>query len=236
MKNYGLHNIRCILFDLDGTLYPSEKIYAIGIKNAWNCFKKFRFISSKNFKKAYKKAREEVKINLNRSTSARNRVLYFKRMTENILGRSNAKLTLTLVQAYDRCWEKIDPANAQWVFKKLKNRCQIGIVTNQVCLTQLQKISKMDPESRWVDVIVTSEEVNAEKPKAKIFLEACRRLNLSPKECMVVGDDWQHDILGAFKLGFHPVFLGRAKKRVPKNIPVIRNIRAIVSLLNSIKK
>lgn len=57
--------------------------------------------------------------------------------------------------------------------------------------------------------LIISSEVGANKPAPEIFLEACRRLGVEPKEALHVGDDPEDDWAGAASAGLHAFQLRR---------------------------
>ena len=61
----------------------------------------------------------------------------------------------------------------------------------------------------YLDVIVTSAEVGAEKPKPPIFLKALEEAGVNAQEAMHVGDQYEIDILGARDVGISPVLIDR---------------------------
>ena len=60
-----------------------------------------------------------------------------------------------------------------------------------------------------MDAVVVSEEAGWRKPRAEIFLEALRRLDVSPGETVHVGDRLNADVAGAAALGIRTVWLTR---------------------------
>ena len=65
--------------------------------------------------------------------------------------------------------------------------------------------------SSLFDVIVTSGEVGAAKPDKRIFLEACRRLNVRPRNVLHIGDQIDGDVRGAQQAGLQAVLLDRGR-------------------------
>jgi HAD superfamily hydrolase (TIGR01549 family) len=53
----------------------------------------------------------------------------------------------------------------------------------------------------YFDVIVLSSEVSWRKPRAEIFLEALRQLQVEPEECLHFGDNIRADVEGAKQVG-----------------------------------
>lgn len=61
----------------------------------------------------------------------------------------------------------------------------------------------------YVDFVVTSAEVQAEKPHPPIFLAALERAGVEPREAVHVGDQYDSDVVGARGVGVYPVLLDR---------------------------
>jgi putative hydrolase of the HAD superfamily len=75
--------------------------------------------------------------------------------------------------------------------------------------------------------MVFSEDVGLGKPSEKIFMEACRRAQCDPAECVHVGDDLVADVGASHALGMQAVWLDRAEIR-DSEIPA----RRITTLLD----
>jgi putative hydrolase of the HAD superfamily len=223
-----LKNIRCIFFDLDNTLFPSDEAYALGLKYAWRRLIRVHPQSFRTFSDRYGAARRQVQDLIGNSPSAHNRTLYFKRLVENLRGSASPELVLGLVEAYDRCWKPFSTEEAREVCRRLSKKYRLGVITNQVCLTQMQKLRQIDPRGEWLSAVVTSEEVNAEKPDPAIFREACRRAGVRPGEAAIVGDDWAHDILGGLKAGLSPIYLGPPRPRMPSAVRRIGRLNELI--------
>jgi putative hydrolase of the HAD superfamily len=58
-----------------------------------------------------------------------------------------------------------------------------------------------------LDVQVFSVEVGICKPDPEIYLTACRRLGVEPRECVYVGDGGSRELTGAAAVGMTPVRL-----------------------------
>jgi HAD superfamily hydrolase (TIGR01662 family) len=59
--------------------------------------------------------------------------------------------------------------------------------------------------SEWFDFSLVAGEVNSFKPEPGIFEHALRRVNLSAKEAIYVGDNYYADVIGARRAGMRPV-------------------------------
>jgi FMN phosphatase YigB (HAD superfamily) len=63
--------------------------------------------------------------------------------------------------------------------------------------------------SDLVDVLITSEEVGVLKPDARIYQVALTRLGAVAAQTVMVGDNWQADVVGALAVGIRPLWLNR---------------------------
>lgn len=85
------------------------------------------------------------------------------------------------------------------------------IVTNGYCVMQEQKI-KSSGIGHFFTKIYTSEGVGAKKPHRDYFEYAIKSSNASKKESLVIGDNFEADILGAKNFGIDQVFFNPSKK------------------------
>ena len=61
----------------------------------------------------------------------------------------------------------------------------------------------------WLEIIVTSQDASASKPRPEIFQEALRRAGAQPPEAMYIGDQYQVDVIGANGAGMKGILLDR---------------------------
>jgi putative hydrolase of the HAD superfamily len=61
----------------------------------------------------------------------------------------------------------------------------------------------------YLDLVVTSKEVGADKPEPAIFLTALERAGVNAQEAIYVGDQYQTDVLGARGVGIRPILIDR---------------------------
>lgn len=82
-----------------------------------------------------------------------------------------------------------------------------------------------------LDSLVGGDEVQRGKPEPDIFLEACKRVSVQPREAVVVGDR-DYDILPAKRIGSFSVLVVRGSY-CPSERPdaVVSDLRGLLSLL-----
>ncbi len=96
-------------------------------------------------------------------------------------------------------------AGAIDILQYLKPKYQMHIITNGFEEVQYKKMknSELLP---FFDKIITSEEVGVKKPNPKIFRYALEKSAANPKESIMIGDNFEADILGAKNVGMHTIF------------------------------
>ncbi len=99
-------------------------------------------------------------------------------------------------------------AGARALLQALKPTHKIGIVTNNRRAEQQEKLRHLGL-SDWVDALITSEEVGVLKPDPYIYQVALARLGAEAAQTVMVGDNWQADVVGALAAGIRPVWLNR---------------------------
>lgn len=94
------------------------------------------------------------------------------------------------------------------VLSDLKARgLALGLISN-VEQSMQETFDNLGLTSR-LDVIVTSQDAGATKPRPEIFREAMRRAGVKPAESIFVGDQYQVDIIGSRGAGMTGILLDR---------------------------
>jgi putative hydrolase of the HAD superfamily len=80
----------------------------------------------------------------------------------------------------------------------------ISNIDNEIIEPILRKLGIID----IFEAIVTSEELGFGKPNVKIFEETLKRLGISPKDAIFVGDSFANDVQGAKNVGMDAIHFG----------------------------
>lgn len=83
---------------------------------------------------------------------------------------------------------------------------KIGILTNGIFIDQAKKLVKLKLDG-FVDYLVTSDMCASDKPDPKIFKYLLNKLDVSPDQILMIGDDIVADIKGANDLGLNTIYL-----------------------------
>ena len=94
---------------------------------------------------------------------------------------------------------------AREILEYLKEKYQLHIITNGFDEVQAKKM-KSSEIFHYFDVIVTNEKANARKPHPGIFHYALQSAGAEKIESLMVGDNFEADVLGAISAGIDCVF------------------------------
>ena len=83
---------------------------------------------------------------------------------------------------------------------------RLALLTNGSSKDQRRKIERFGL-SPFFDFIVIEEEFGSGKPDERVFLHALEKLNVSPAEAWMVGDDLERDIGGAKQVGIFGIWV-----------------------------
>jgi putative hydrolase of the HAD superfamily len=103
-------------------------------------------------------------------------------------------------------------AGARLLLETLRRSWRLAVLTNGLPAIQRAKVEALGVD-RLVDVVVYAEEHGgrAGKPDPAAFEEALRRLAVPRKCALVVGDDYDRDVVGARAAGLRAVWLSRGR-------------------------
>lgn len=127
-----------------------------------------------------------------------------------------------------RKYVRIDK-DAKKVLKKLREKYQLGIVSNFAIPECVEKLLQDNGIMDLFSVVIVSGAINKRKPSPKIFKIAIDALNLNVEDVIFVGDTLEADIKGASEVGMKTIFIER---RIQKDdiIPdiIIKNLKELL--------
>lgn len=115
------------------------------------------------------------------------------------------------------------------ILNYLKSRYKLHILTNGFRETQSIKIKSSRIASYFMEVI-NSEISGFLKPSKEIFQYAMNKVKASCRECIMIGDDLEADIMGARNAGIDHIFFNPLKKQHSENL------KHEISCLSELKK
>ncbi len=235
---------KAVFFDLDNTLYDYNAPHKLALKEVYKVLRRRINLSKNRFMKLYDLSKTEIQMELSGTASAHNRVLYFQRLIEKTHNSVEPKIILNL---YDTYWgtflKKMKLAKGVTsLIKEIRRRgIKTAIVSDLTTNIQLRKMQRLKI-GNFIDVLVTSEEAGSEKPHSIMFLLALKKLDMLPRDAIMVGDNIITDIEGANAVNIDTVLIQKGKKAARDSEDyenpdyLINNISEVISILDKIER
>ncbi|MBW8050171.1 MAG: noncanonical pyrimidine nucleotidase, YjjG family [Cytophagales bacterium] len=205
-----MNNYKHIFFDLDDTLwdydknsqetleelYQNYRLYDSGDFTVEKFITQFKVRNTELWEK-YKNGTVDVEI------LRKDRFV----ATLNDLGIKQKDLCTNIAIDYLKiCPKKSNIIRfAHEVLAYLQKKYQLHILTNGFEETQCMKLEHSGLKKYFTNII-TSERAGCRKPDKKIFEYALQKADAIAKECIMIGDDHETDILGAKGVGIKQIF------------------------------
>jgi len=222
--------INHIFFDLDHTLWDFEKNSDLAFEAV---FKKHQLkVSLEKFLNYYRQINFEYWKRY-REERVTKEELRFGRLNDTFT-KINTQVPKDIINQLAEDYISELPKNnylfdgAHEILEYLKPNYELHIITNGFNEVQFQKLENSNLNNYFKEII-TSEEVGVKKPNPKIFEFALEKASATFHESLMIGDNWEADIMGAKKIGLDVIFCNF------NNEPVSSTIKS-VSSLNEIKK
>lgn len=191
-----------ILFDLDDTLYAYEVAEAAATEALLEQVAKEVSIPRLQLLDLYKKAKRAVKGRIPGQGSSHSRLLYLSELAHAI-----QPSLMQRVRSWERSyWTVFLRSSAlrdgamSLITAARKAGIKIAIVSDLTLEVQLWKLEHLGL-LQHLDALVTSEEVQKDKPSEAPFLLALHRLNAAANDCVMIGDRDDKDGAGAKQVG-----------------------------------
>ena len=206
-QDIPIFDVSGVLIDIDNTLYEYAPCHAQGLLQAFLAFEKIHLSSSsisyEEFKVSYRQKRKEVTQRLAYHGSCRSRLLAFQSLFEDLSLKASYNLALLCEDVYWNSFLQVmspQPEAMDFLIRCKESQIQTCAVTDMQASIQIKKLNQLKVD-KYIDFIVSSEEVGAEKPNPCIFKAALCKLKLKADQVIMIGDNEAKDIKGAQVLG-----------------------------------
>lgn len=225
-----------IFFDLDRTLWDFNTNSQEALHEIYNEKNlDIELGTFQSFLSVYEKINEEC-WRFYRMGSLKKEVLRVKRFrdTFTVLGFPNEEIVNFFADEY----VKRSPFKKNLLPGTIENLTYLSnqgfilhIITNGFKEIQHVKLKNSEID-HFFDVVLCSEETGAKKPDAKVFLTAIQKARTKNSDAIMIGDDWEADVLGGLKSGMHPIWFNPDQHDTPdQNIVSIHHLNELQNIL-----
>ncbi len=228
---------KVVIFDADHTLYSIEPEHAYE--------EMFKYLAKvlKEEKSVVERAwREHVK-NIMNSKHAKDPEKRSRRYSLYILlgqfGITNeSEIERITHDALDIFWstvlESLRPArDLKKVINTLKKDHILCVASDEFMDVLESKLNKAIPGWRNIfKLVITPEITKTMKPSRKYYSIILKKLNVKPEECVVVGDDWERDLMPAKQLGMKTILVNEKREGNPDAI--ISEFKEVMGVIKNI--
>lgn len=190
---------QAVIFDTDNTLYPYEPAHKAATKATEIKACNLLGVPLEKFQDAFATARKDVKTQLKKTASSHSRLLYYQRTIELLGLNTQILMTLDLEQTYWRTFLancRLFPEVKEFILDLKSLGVTTAIITDLTAQIQFRKIIYLGLDT-YFDYVVTSEEAGIDKPNKAPFEIALKKLQVSPENIWMIGDNPDADIVGA---------------------------------------
>ena len=228
-----MKNIKHIFFDLDHTLWNFEKNSTLTFKFLLD---KYNItIDLQKFLKVYMPINFSL-WNLYRDDKITKEYLRHNRL-KSTFEKLNIKIDSGLIDEISNDYVKHLPdnnfllPNTIPVLDYLFQKYTLHIITNGFTEVQNTKISNSNL-NKYFSCIIDSETVGVKKPHSKIFNYAYNISKAAYKnECLMIGDNYQADVMGALNNGFKAIHLNSNNESYHENSIIITDLISLKEIL-----
>ena len=198
-------NLKAVLFDVDGTLYPQSFFIRTSLQF---------FLHHPRLSMAFRNLRRDVRqfggvedLHLAQTSLAAGYMRIPAERAQELLERHIYGTYMDMLSKA-KPYPKVEPLLAD-----LKNSgLKLGVITDY---PTDGKLSALGFDQYW-DVAISADTMGHLKPEPDTFLLASENLKISPEQIIYVGNEYKYDIIGAKRAGMKAAHL--AQKPVPDSV------------------
>ena len=197
-----LKKVKGVLIDLDDTLYPFDEPEAKALRITYRKAKRALNVSFEIFLAEYHAEWDDAFHRLGHVPSAHHRFMIFLHMLEKKKVPYAYALAADMHNTFFKTvfsYMKPDKKALRFLKDCHRRKIPVCVVTDLFAMIQIQKLKALKM-MRYVDFIVSNDEVGVDKPHPLIFKTALKKMGLRAKDAIMIGDSAHKDIAGAAAL------------------------------------
>jgi len=223
-----IDNIKHVFFDLDHTLWDFDKNSALTFKKIFDLhqvnvditsfLKVYEPINLKYWKLYREEQIDKASLRYGRLKDAFNALSY---SVEDELIHLLSVDYIENLTSFNHLFEgTVDLLNY------LHHKYELHVITNGFEEVQLRKMTSSNI-SHYFKTITNSEMAGVKKPNPIIFHHALKVANAKPNESIMIGDNYEADILGALNVGYDVIFFNYNNENIDFKIKQVKGLLEI---------
>jgi HAD superfamily hydrolase (TIGR01509 family) len=213
IEKLSILQVRAIIFDLDGTLIDS---YQAHVESFLRALSRFGLtIENKEIHRRFGKPAKQIVKEILPENQHRHidEIVRYKRL-EFIETSKN-------MQVFD---------GVETLLKHLKDKgFRTCLATSADRPSVIRVLNKFDLEN-YFDMVISSNDVKEAKPNPEMFIQASKRLEVEPKNCLVIGDS-PFDVIAAKKAKMNVIIVDnnpfQKTEILSHKVPIVSNINQL---------
>ncbi len=147
------------------------------------------------------------------------------------IGNPDDRLVATIEERFkDTLSQRLYP-ETRAVLEKLRTRgFTLGVISNAT-EEVVDRLRDLDI-AKYFAHITYSQEAGTDKPEPPIFLLALGRARCKPEEAVHLGNMYEHDVIGARRVGIRPILVDRDGSRPDADCDRVTDLCGVLPLLN----
>lgn len=217
-----------LLFDADGTLFDYDRAESRALQRV---FASFAVPFHADHLAAYRRINDTLwqALEAGQTTPEKIKLRRFEMLLDGIQGNHSPKdFSAAYLDCLADCSELFE--DAAHVVKRLQAHYRLAILTNGLHVVQRKRLAS-SLISQHIEEMIVSEEIGFAKPARGFFDAAFARLGNPPREnALMIGDNWNSDILGAINYGVDACWYNPDAKPRPGNAHIVREVASLREL------
>lgn len=217
-----------LLFDADGTLFDYDRAESRALRRV---FELFTVPFCSEYLTAYRQINDTLwqALEAGQTTPEQIKLRRFELLLAAIQGNHSPKdFSVAYLECLADCSELIE--DAARVLEKLRAQYRLAILTNGLHFVQRRRLAS-SAISQYIEEMIVSEEIGAAKPAREFFEATFAKLGNPPRDsALMIGDNWNSDILGAINYGVDACWYNPGAKPRPGNAQIVREVASLREL------
>jgi HAD superfamily hydrolase (TIGR01509 family) len=210
--------ITTLLFDMDGLIFDTESVYKLSWQHAAN--NQGFDLTDDLYQHFYGVQDSQCELMVQESFGATLNLQQFKNERDVHFHQSRAN-GIALKPGFEALFQSLEGKNL---------RC--GLVTSSP-LADVKHNFKNSKYLERFELVITAEDVKHGKPAPDSYLLACKKLNVTPQECLVL-EDSNNGVLAGLNAGCQVVMVPDMlppKKDIIGNVTIVESLDKVIDLL-----